>query len=576
MPDPSREQQIAEKARELGLFKASPSSDDATAFLRWFFTTSPDFSVNHRGKDLYETTNGKRRYRLKKRVIESEVKSESGNWIKVSSKSLITAALELLGRAGGAEGEKAATRASEKRKEAGEKAAGKRVEKRRIDLLNDAGMKAVAAENATMVRALALRRGKDDELQGWLRDLENSAYRRGQLFAETSMRDRPVPERAEWVASIDEPLWLALVRPVTYRWVQRMGSDALAIEVEHSGPGKAEVALIATNEQLIGVRSEQLAPKMLTRFWEEAELPREIGYISGRLVVRSGRLEPVLTYIAVAGGRRQGKGTWLLRQWCRFIKAWGADEFTAEAPGNEGDPFLQRLIDRGDLSLLQKSKGGALWRLACRFGATRSIPFGSGEVGAYTPPGIIPPHGPRAWTVASSLRTASPRVHVAAVALFADMLSPFFEGQSLDHLDAGARGQLQHAWDWLYRKAWEQTERDDAKATDAEREEARRIASWVASRWGEQPARPARLPMRAVLELARFAADYGFDPVPPHEQVAHAIAALVKTLWGLRTGQAIDLTDDELPLDDLNQILAEWWVYGPTRFKLKAEGRRGA
>lgn len=568
MNDAERAASVTKAAKENGMLKASPTIAAATAFLRWYFRNTPDYRENARGKDLYELTNGTRRWRIKKRVLETESKGESGNWIKTGSTPLIETAQRIIAKRGSAEATETVKKAAVKRQSAQKKAAGARERRQREEQLMWAGMKAVAEENPGTAKAAALRGDRNAR-----EDLEASARRRGVSFGEYSMKDQPVPERDEWVASIESPQWAALVWPLTYRWVQRTtDGGAVAIKVSHESQGHAEVSLTAVNEQLFGVGSHDLRMKMLDRFWKPEEIPVERGYISGRVQIMRGRVVPVLTFITVSGEKRRGSGSWLVRQWCRFVKAWGVDDFVIEAPGNEGQPFFQSLIDRGDLALQQKE--GAYWRVSCRFGATRSIPFDMfGDVSGYTPPPHIPTHGPRTWTLAASLRSAPSRVHVAAIALLGEMLSPFFEGDDkMLHIPIRQRTDLLRWWDWLNHMLWKMAERQDALPTSPERAEAMKILSSISDRWSDLLTHISELPVRAVQEMARFIHDY--RPTDGHELTARTISGLIKTLWGLRHNHSISFGDGPLPVEDFNHILAEWWVYGPTRFSLK-EGRRG-
>lgn len=374
-------EQIAAAAQRTGLAAKRPTVAAAKDFLRWYLTAHPDYERNPRGKDLYDQVGGKRRYRIKARVLELEVRGDSGQWVKVASQPLIDSALKLAGVAEGAPGEAAKAAVEQRRVQRGKRRT-QQEERQREEQIHGLALK-VAAATDDIAKRVALKheaRSTLDQLAAALKERV-----RAQVAA------AGFPKRDEWLVSLDQPPWLPLIVPVTYQWVERISDSAVAVRVQHVRPGYASVLIFAIREpghMAIDPTREGAMP--LVPWWKPEEIPLSYGDITGDLIVTNeGRLLPRMFTIGVAGEKRRGSGTWLMNVWCRLVRGYGVHGFVARKPRTEGRPFLHALANKGVINLL--STEGDEWIAACppkRLSPTRDIPFVSGPPSGRHEPGL--------------------------------------------------------------------------------------------------------------------------------------------------------------------------------------------
>lgn len=374
--------QIADAAQRTGLAGRRPTVAAAKEFIRWYLTTHPDYQRNPRGKDLYDQVGGKRRYRLKARVLELEVRGDSGQWVKVASQPLIDAALKLAGVAEGAAGETAKA-AVQQRREQRSKRRTQQEERQHEQQIHDVALKVAAAtDNIAQQVALGYEpRATLDQMASALKDRV-----RAQVDA------TGFPKRDEWLVSLDQPPWLPLIVPGTYQWVERVGDSAVAVRIQYVRPGYASVLIFAIREpghMTIDPTREGAMP--LIPWWKPEEIPLSYGDITGDLIVtKEGRLLPRMFTIGVAGEKRRGSGTWLMNVWCRLVRGYGVHGFVARKPRTEGRPFLMALARKGVIDLV--STEGDEWIAACPparlLSLTRDIPFVSGPLPGRREPGL--------------------------------------------------------------------------------------------------------------------------------------------------------------------------------------------
>jgi len=362
---------ILEEASRRGIVHKRPSGAQAESFLQWYLRQL-GYEKNRWGS--YDK--GKRRIKFTARNIQIFTKGSASRWVKLGSHPMIGYAADLI--------KLAASHGTTEQKEQVEAQAKKTTAKKK-----KAKAKATAKAQAKLLEEHAGKlteyrypEGREIAAQYALGD-PAAEDRYGALYQDTldHLKGIPniatmIPKRDDRLVSLSKPPFRPLFAPdMSYQWVE----DRTPIELLSKGPGWGQkmVVRIGTMGSLTpAVDPVTLKIEVPSFFWDEGEVDFQ-GQLAGYIQVQhydSGSLfEPVLVFIS-ASERHRGYGTFLLRLWCRLLQGYGLRQFVAVGIGEEGMAFLDRLHEKGQLTV-EIIPGTKTALVTCAFSPARKLPF---------------------------------------------------------------------------------------------------------------------------------------------------------------------------------------------------------
>lgn len=363
--DTSRNARILARAEAMDLLRRRPRSDEARRFLRWWIVDM-GYTQSARSSDVYRSQSG-RKVTLKSRNFRAE-----GGGRGTVSMSLIDAALGVVERAAEALSDTQVLGIIERLQgaetQARQTAASRRAEAARLREWRIYALKRVEYEYPQFRNAMvqALTGQVPVEAAGLALDkarMEASqiARREGEVLAQLEVAP---PGRDDSLVNVGDPPWGAFLKfptpvsesalgaepvPLVYRWVE----EGHPILLRHGGQtGLLTVTIGSTGAlTLNGVTG---AVELETPFWEEAELGRRAGILSGSIMTTAEGLRAHINLLSEEGHELDGVEQ-LMRLWCRLLRGYGIQSFRFFSPDLVESHVLRWLAQEGIIEVVHKN-----------------------------------------------------------------------------------------------------------------------------------------------------------------------------------------------------------------------------